>query len=67
MPYIYYLLLFNGIKIQVLLDLNGKINVMTPIFAVKLGFSIRKIYIIAEKIDTLTLKAFRIIMIDFLF
>ena len=38
MPYIYYLVLFNDIKVQALLDLGSKINEMIFVFANKLAF-----------------------------
>lgn len=37
---IYYLVLFNSVKVKALLDLASKINAITSTFVDKLGFSI---------------------------
>lgn len=38
-------------KIKVLINLSSKVNTMTPAYNSKLGFSVRKIYFRAQKIN----------------
>lgn len=59
MSCIYYLILFNNTKIQALLDVNNKFNIINPIFTNKLGFSMNKIIIKAQKIDKSILKVYK--------
>lgn len=45
--------------------MNSKINIITPIFANKLSFSIKKIWVKAQIINQLIFKIFGIVMMDF--
>lgn len=56
----------NSIKFQALLNLDNEVNVMTFIFADKLGFSMQKINIEIQKIDKSILEMFKIVIIDFM-
>lgn len=52
--YIHYLLQFRKNKknkMQALINLNSKINIITPIYIVKLGLKIRRTNIGAQKIN----------------
>lgn len=66
MLFIYYLILLNGFKVQVLWNLDNKVIIINLVFADKLGFSTQKINVGAQKIDNLTLKIFEIVIIYYL-
>lgn len=60
MPYIWYPILFQKNEVQALINSNSKINVITLVYAEKLGFIIWKISVRAQKIDSLLLKIYGI-------
>ena len=66
-PYIHYSVQFQEDQEQVKAVLNSgsKVNTMNPAFARKLNFHIQKINIVAQKIDSSTLKTFRMMIADF--
>ena len=65
--YIKYLVIFqkNEEKLKVLLNSGNKINAMSLNFTQKLGLIIQKTSVKAQKIDSFTLKIFKMIIIDF--
>lgn len=58
--YIQYTVQFekNQLKIQLLLNSGSEVNIMTPIFASKLGLPTQKTNIVAQKIDDLALPTY---------
>lgn len=61
-----YPVLFNIIKIKILLELSSEINAINLIFANTLDFSMQKINIGAQKIDELIIEVFEMVMVGFL-
>ena len=64
-PYIQYPIHFQNNKVQVLIDFGNKVNAMTPAYTVKLGLTIQKTSIGAQKIDGLPLETYGIALIRF--
>lgn len=57
--------MFKKKKIQVLIDLNNKINAIILAFAIKLGLKVDFITVKVHKIDDSTFKMFKIVLIKF--
>lgn len=51
--WIWYPVLFQVEEIRALIDFSREINTMTPVYAIKLGFSIQKTSIGVQKMDSL--------------
>ena len=51
--------------VRALVNLSSEVNAMTPTYAAKLGFKVRKTDIKAQKIDSFILKTFGIVLADF--
>lgn len=62
--YIYQSVLFNGIKVWILSNLDSEINAMTSTFIDKLGFFIQKVDFNTQKINGLILKIFGIVIVN---
>lgn len=65
--YIYHLMQFknNQAKVQALLNSSSKINVMTLVYIAKLNLKVQPINIIAQKINSFTLKTFGMLLANF--
>ena len=69
MPCIHYPVQFQkdkGVIIWALINLGSKVNAMTPTYAKQLGFQVQKTNVGAQKIDSLLLQTFKMIIADFL-
>ena len=55
----------KGVTIWALIDLDSKINVMTPAYAKQLGLQVQKTDIEAQKIDGLLLRTFGMVIAGF--
>ena len=65
---IYYLVQFQkdkGATIQAFIDLDSKINTMTPAYAKELGLQVQKTDVGAQKINGSSLKIFGMVIADF--
>lgn len=62
---IYYLVQFKNNKIKALIDLESKVNAITPAFATKLGFKVFFTNVRTQKIDRFNLKMFRMVLASF--
>ena len=65
-PYICYPINFGKKSVLALLDSGSKVNTIHPIFAKKLGLSIKPIDIGVQKFDGITLNIFGIVVAAFL-
>lgn len=63
--YIDYPIWFKNNRVWTLIDSNGEVNVMTLIYAAKLGLKICRTNIGAQKIDDFTLKMFGMVLASF--
>ena len=67
-PGIHYLVQFQkdkGATIRALIDLDSKVNTMTPAYAKQLGFQVRKTDVGAQKIDSSLLRTFKMVIAGF--
>ena len=66
-PCIHYPIWFKKSKVQVqaLIDFGSEVNAMTLGYASKLGLKIRSTNVGAQKIDSSTLKTFRMVLVSF--
>ena len=67
-PYIHYLVQFQKDKkatTWALIDSSSEINAMTPAYAKQLGLQVRKIDVGAQKIDSSSLRTFKIVIAAF--
>lgn len=66
-PYIYYPIQFKKYqsKIQILINSNNEINIMTSIYTKKLNLQTRKTNVKVQKIDGFTLETFGIALTGF--
>ena len=55
----------KGATIWALINLDSKVNAMTPAYAKQLGFQVQKTDVRAQKIDGSSLKTFEIIIAGF--
>ena len=55
----------KGAIIWVLIDLDSKVNAMTPAYAKHLGLQVRKIDVGAQKIDGSWLRTFEMVVVGF--
>ena len=62
---IYYLIQFREKKVRALFNSGNKINAINLNFAHKLGFYIQKTSVRAQKINSSTLKIFKIVIANF--
>lgn len=65
MFYIYYLIYFKENKIQALINLNYKVNVMILRYTLKLSLKIHSINVEAQKINSFIFKIFKIVLSSF--
>lgn len=64
-PCIYYPICFKENKVQILIDSGSKVNVMTPVFILKLGLNICPINLGPQKINYSTFKMFEMALASF--
>lgn len=65
-PCIYYPVQFQEKSVYTLINLDSKVNRISPNFAKKLGFEVWQTKIGTQKIDSLSLKTFKIVIESFL-
>ena len=65
MPCIYYSIWFKKNKVQALINSGSKVNVITLVYASKLGFRVRQTDVGAQKIDSSTLETFGMVLASF--
>lgn len=66
--YIYYPLCFRKDKknkMQALINFGSKVNTMTPAYILKLGLTVCRINVGAQKINGFTLKTFKVVLASF--
>lgn len=63
--YIWYLIQFQNNKVQVLINSGSEINIMTLVYAAELSFTTRITSIGAQKIDSLLLETYSMILARF--
>lgn len=64
-PYISYLVQFQGKEIRALINSGNKINAIALAYTSKLGFRVHRINIGAQKIDNSILENFSMVLVDF--
>lgn len=64
-PYICYPVQFKQENTQTLLDFESEVIIMTPIHMIKLGFTIRKIDVGTQKINSFTLVTYEMVIVGF--
>ena len=63
-PYIWYSVTFKD-QTKALLDLGNEVNAISPVFTFQLGLKIWKTNVKAQKIDSITLETYRIVVTTF--
>lgn len=63
--YIHYIILFKKNEIQILTDLKSKIDIITLVYIIKLGFKVGLISIGVQKVDSFILEIFEIVPASF--